>query len=206
MIGEISRKKQNRLNLPNRVIWFLTFSDSMGWGAYYAVVALIGIYLSRRFGVSAEQTVGIGLGIYLVSRSMSQIVIGSIADRLNTSKDELFFLGLGSILIGFPFLLYPSINTPEPYYILQIVIGIGAAMNLIGWRKLFASNLDPGQEGMDYGVYDSVYSLASAGISVLAGVVANINDDYFNLVVIVAGISIMLSAVWAIMIYKFKNH
>jgi MFS family permease len=194
------RQKQTRFTLPNRIIWFLTFSDGFSWGAYYALASLIGLFLAHRLDAQVEQVVGIGLGIFMLFRAISQLLIGAIADKLPTYADEIVFMILGGLLMGTPFLFYPFLTFAWQYYLLQVSIGIGMSMNLIGWRKLFAKNLDKGKEGLDYGVYDSVYSLIGAGLSVTAGFIANINDLAFGIVVLTAGGMIMLSGLWAMLI------
>ncbi len=191
-------RQRLQIFLPNRVIWYLTFSDGLSWGSYYAIMALIGLFLSSKLGENVEQIIGFGFGAYLLTRSFFQLIIASIADKIKGLRDEVILLMLGGVLMGTPFIVMPFITTATQYYLLLMIIGLGSAMNLVGWRKLFAKNLDKDKEGMDYGIYDSMYSLMSAFLSVTAGLVANLGEVWFNLVVVSAGLLIVMSGLWAV--------
>lgn len=107
--------------------------------------------------------------------------------------------------MGMPYFFFPSIQSPLGYYILQFIIGLGAAMNLVNWRKIFASNLQKGNEGVDYGVYDTIMSYSMIFFSVLAGLTANLGESYFDLVMISVGSLMILSGVWVSMIFTTKR-
>lgn len=197
--------KARHERVPNNIIWFLTFSDTLFWGAYYAVNPLISIYLANKLNQPVGQIVGIGLAVFLVSRAMTQLVAGSLADRWKSSNDEVYFLVLGSFLAGGPFFLFPHIDSAYFYYGLQILIGIGIAMNLIGWRKLFAENLDVGHAGLDYGVYDSFFSLGGAVIGLAVGFVANIGAQAFDIAMAIVGLMMIISSFWGAMVGLSKR-
>ena len=69
-------------------------------------------------------------------------------------------------------------------------------MNLIAWRKLFAENLRRGSSGLSYGIYGAVMGVATALLSLLGGFVANMGTEYFNLVIVVLGVWVMLGGAW----------
>lgn len=195
-------KIKNGIFLPNRVIWYLTLSDGFSWGSYYALASLIGVYLAGRFPESIEQVVGIGLAVLLISRAVSQLIIGILSDRLKGFRDEIWLLILGAGFMGVPFILFPFITSAVQYFLLQAVIGMGSSMNLVAWRKLFASNLDKGREGLDYGIYDSAFSVISAILSIIAGLLANTSYLWFSMVMILGGGLTMLSGIWAILVSR----
>lgn len=189
----------------NRVIWFLTLSDIFTWGLYFTVNSIVGIYLEQKLGGRAIEYIGIGMAIYYLAKGGLQIPIGILTDKIKRDKDDIVFLLLGNILMGLPFFFYPLLESPIPYFFLQFIMGAGAAMNLVNWRKLFAANLDKGKEGYDYAVYDSILSIATAGFSILAGYVASISQTYFDIVIIGIGALMLFSGVWVIAIYFVNN-
>lgn len=195
---------KNTLKL-NKVIAFLTLSDIFTWGLYLIISALVGIYLSEKLGTDAAAIIGIGVAIYYLTRGISQIPIGMYTDSISKDRDDIIFLTLGNLLMGIPFLFYPLIQTEYLYYFLQIILGFGASMNLVNWRKIFAKNLDKGKEGLEYGMYDTIMSFSMVVFSLTAGLVANISESYFDMVMITVGVLTMTSGFWAIAIFFVKN-
>lgn len=189
----------------NKVIWFLTFSDILTWGLYLPLSALVGIYLSNLLGFNTVEIVGIGVGLFYLVRSISQIPIGILVDKIKRDTDDILILIAGNLFLGVPFLLFPIINNSSTFYILQITMGLGASMNLVTWRKMFAKNLDKGKEGTSYAVYDTVFSASIALFSLIMGTVANINQAYFDFVMISVGLLIVLSTIFPLSIFVVKN-
>lgn len=189
----------------NRVIFFLTMSDIFTWGLYVVINSLVGIYLSHKFGANAIEIVGIGIAVYNVAKGGFQIPIGIIADKIKNDKDDIILLTVGNLLLGLPYIFYPHLTSTTMFYALQFVIGIGAAMNLVNWRKLFAQNLEMGNEGLTYGLYDTIMSLAMILFGVLAGTIANMGEKYFDFVMTVVGILMISSGFWVVGIFYVKN-
>lgn len=185
----------------NKVVILLTLADVFSWGPYFIISALAGIYLAGKLGENAIEFIGIGTAIYYLTRAITQIPIGSITDKIKKDKDDIFFLIAGIILMGIPYLLYPLISQPMHYYILQFVFGLGVSLNLSTWRKLFAMNIDSGREGRQYGFYETIISLATVIFSTIIGLVANLGDIYFDIVMICAGIFMMAGSIWVILIF-----
>ncbi|MDD2270474.1 MAG: MFS transporter [Candidatus Dojkabacteria bacterium] len=189
----------------NKVTLLLTLSDIFTWGSFVVISALSGIYLAGKLGQDTVEFVGIGTGIYFITRAVFQIPIGILTDRLNKDKDEIIILAIGSILAGTPYLFYPHITEPWHYFLLQFVFGFGISLNVVNWRKLFALNIREGMEGKEYAFYDSALSTSTAIISILLGIVANISDKYFDMVMTLSGIIMLLASMWILLIFKVKN-
>ncbi len=189
----------------NRVIWYLTLSDIFTWGLYMVITTIVGIYLETKLGGRAVEYIGVGTAVYLLSKGVSQIPVGLITDRIKRDKDDILFLLLGNLLMGVPFFFYPLLASPYLYFFLQFIAGLGAAMNLVNWRKLFAKNLDKGREGYNYAVYDTILSIAGACFSIAAGFIASVSQIYFDLVIVSIGGLMLFSGIWVILIYFVEN-
>jgi MFS family permease len=189
----------------NKVTLLLTLSDVFTWGSFVVVSALSGIYLADKLGTNTVGFVGIGTAIYFITRAIFQIPIGIFTDKIKKDKDEIIILAIGSILAGIPYLFYPIINSPWQYFVLQFVFGFGISLNVVNWRKLFALNVREGMEGKEYAFYDAVLSTSTAIISIVLGIVANIGGEYFDLVMTIAGITMILASIWILMIRSVKT-
>jgi MFS family permease len=196
---------KNLLVKLNKVTLLLTLSDVFTWGSFVVVSALSGIYLADKLGTNTVGFVGIGTAIYFITRAIFQIPIGIFTDKIKKDKDEIIILAIGSILAGIPYLFYPIINSPWQYFVLQFVFGFGISLNVVNWRKLFALNVREGMEGKEYAFYDAVLSTSTAIISIVLGIVANIGGEYFDLVMTIAGITMILASIWILMIRSVKT-
>ncbi len=189
----------------NKVILLLTLSDTLTWGPFIIIANLSGLYLSTKLGADTVSFVGIGTGVYFLTRAAFQMPIGLLTDKIDNDKDEIILLLLGIILMGIPFLFYPLITEPFQYFVLQFIFGLGVSFNLPNWRKLFAINLDKGKEGFLYGFYETVISVSTALFSALIGFVANLGDIYFDIVMRTVGIIMIISSICVLFILKIKE-
>ncbi len=189
----------------NKVVIFLTFSDVFAWGSYTILSALTGLYLANKLGQNTIEFVGIGTAIYFLTRASAQIPLGQLTDKYKNDKDEILILFVGIILMGIPFVFYPYISSQYHYFFLQFIFGLGVALNVTNWRKLFALNVDGGREGRQYAMYETIISAFTAVFSVIGGVIANMGTQYFDMVMSFAGIMIMLGSIWIILIYRYEK-
>lgn len=186
----------------NRVVLLLTLADIFTWGPLFIISALSGIYLADKLGRNTIEFVGIGTGISYITRAVFQIPVGTLTDRIKKDKDEIIILAIGAVLMGLPFLFYPLITDTWHYFVLQFVFGIGISLDVVNWRKLFAVNVTKGIEGKEYAIYDTALSTSTAILSVILGIIANLGDQYFDIVMITAGIIMILASVWILSISK----
>lgn len=195
----------NTLKRLNKVVIYLTLSDVFTWGSFMIISALTGLYLAQKLGHNAIQYVGIGTAIYFLTRAISQIPLGRITDKYKNDKDEILILFVGILLMGIPYIFYPHISSPYHYYLLQFIFGLGVALNVTNWRKLFALNVDGGREGRQYAFYETIVSACTAIISIVGGIIANLGTVYFDMVISFAGIVIMLGSIWIVFIYRYEK-
>jgi MFS family permease len=179
----------------NKTIIVLTISDVLVWGTYMIAYPLQGIFMTYRYGDKSIQYISIGLSIYFVLRALLQVPIGILVDKTKDDIDEVWSLGLGSFLIGLNFLIFPFTSTPVEYYLLMGMAGVGASFNLIGWRKLFAKNLDKDKEGREYALYETVMSLCTAVFSFIGGGTSSISHEIFRAFFFAVGLVTMIGGI-----------
>lgn len=191
--------------LFSRTFWLLTFSDIFTWGFYLIISALSGIYLQDKLGEDIVKIVGIGGAIYYITRGLLQIPVSRILDRIKNDEDEIIILSIGCMLMGLPFLFYPMITSAGQYYLLQLIFGVGVAMDLNPWRKLFATNLNTGKEAREYATYDMANSIFIAIAVLTVGEIANINQFYFDMMMMTLGLLVMMGGVFSALIFTDRE-
>lgn len=202
----MSKFRSYRLPKINKVIIYLTTSDISNWALMVVISGFIGLYLATKLDEDVIKVVGVGTGILSLAKGIVQIPTGYVIDKIKSTRDDILMLLIGDILMGFPFLLYPLITDEYQFYILQFVVGIGAGINLVCWRKLFAKNLDKGKEGMEYGMYETIMSFSVGLFSLIVGFIANISEAYFDIVITVIGLIMLSSGLWAILLLKLEKN
>ncbi len=79
--------------------------------------------------------------------------------------------------MGFPFLFfYSQISSPIHYFVLQFVFGLGTALDMTTWRKLFALNIQEGKEGREYARYETVMSALTGSLGIIGGTIASLGE------------------------------
>jgi MFS family permease len=189
----------------NRVLTLLTLSDIFTWGFYIMANSLAGIYLAKKIDGRPETYVGLGLAISLFTQALTQVPLGILTDRFKKDVDEIAFLAFGNVLMGISYFSYPLITAPSIYFFLQLIFGLGASLNLVSWRKLFAQNLSQNKEGLAYATYGSIMSLFAALFSIIAGLIAGLSIQSFDLVMRGTGTLMMLSSLFVLSISLIKE-
>lgn len=200
-----SFKKKTISPKVNNVIVLLTLSDVFTWGLMIVINAIVGIYLAGKLDFDAVRAVGTGTAIYSFVVGLTQVPIGTLIDKIKKDTDDILALFVGNILMGLPFLFFPLIQTEYVYYVLMLAVGLGSSINVVSWRKLFATNIDKNKEGLEYGLYESTLSLSAGIFSLIAGIIANISAEYFDAVIVAIGLIMMSSGFWALLLFKIKN-
>lgn len=199
------KKLRMRIKGFNRVVLLLTLADVFTWGPLFIVSALSSIYLADKLGQDTIGFVGIGTGISYLTRAVFQIPTGILTDNLKKDRDEIIVLAIGAVLVGLPFVFYPLISEPWHYFFLQFVFGMGISLDVVNWRKLFAINVTKGIEGKEYAIYDTVLSTSTAILAVILGIIANIGDQYFDIVMLTAGLLMISASIWILLIFKVEG-
>jgi MFS family permease len=192
------------LKIFNRTIGILTLSDVFVWGIYMVAYPLQGIYMTYKYGYDSIQYLAVGLSIYYFMRAILQVPIGILLDRVKSDNDEIWSLGIGSLFIGLNFVLFPFTQNPIQYYLVMGLAGIGASFNLLGWRKLFAKNLDKNKEGQSYAAYEAVMSFCTGIFSLVSGKLSSINYQIFTDFFIVVGVITIVGGLTVVM-FLFKT-
>ena len=69
----------------------------------------------------------------------------------------------------------------------------------------FALNTDGGREGRQYATYETIMSACTGVLSIVGGIIANMGDRYFDLVISFAGFFIILASLWILLIYLYEE-
>ncbi len=144
------------------------------------------------------ETVGIAMTIYLVARSLGQMPIGLLVDRIKGERDDMLILiasSFGFVLVS---LSYIFIDTVAGLYIVQLFFGLLSAASYPTWYAVFTRSIDKGREGFEWSAYQTIADLGAAITATLGSVLAA--QFSFNVVFVVMAVMSAIGGlllVWA---------
>lgn len=174
----------------NPVIRFLIISDTIIIGSAGLLGPIFALFVEDFIIGGNAAIAGIAAGVYLFSRSILQIPIAYLLDKIRGEKDDFWFLFTFSFFISFVPLLYLVINTPLQLFAVQFILGFFTAFTYPAFMAIFTRHIDKGKEGTEWGVYFTLTDITSATLAVIGGQVA-VTAGFPILITIVVSMSLI---------------
>lgn len=157
----------------NPIVRFFTISDALLTAALGLFGPIFAVYLSGNLNVESPlEIIGIGTSIYLFTRSVGQIPLAYMIDKIKGERDDFYLLLIGNTVFIIVPLLYMLISTPWHLFVIQFVYGLGAALTYPTWSAVFTRHIDEGKEGIAWGIYQTMSDMAGAIAAPIGGFVA----------------------------------
>ena len=96
----------------NPVVRFLILSDTIIMGSAGLLGPIFAFFISDFIQGGNEAVAGLAAGIYLFTKSVLQIPIAHLIDRIRGERDDFWIMFIFTLCIGLIPLLYLFINTP----------------------------------------------------------------------------------------------
>lgn len=176
----------------NFVIRMLIASDFVVWSSVNLVSPIFALFIADHVSGGSIEAVGIAMMVYLIAKSVAEIPIGIIIDRLKSEKYDLYVAICGTIIIGATYFLYAHVTQLWQLYSLQIMLGVGTAGAFPGWYAIFSRHIDEYKHGLAWSLHDVVIG---AGGAVAAGVGAVLVERFgFGAVFTAVGLLVVAGA------------
>jgi len=156
----------------NPVVRFLIVSDVVLVGAAGLLGPIFALFVEDFIVGGNVAVAGIAAGLYLFSRSILQIPIAHLMDRVRGEKDDFWYLLTFSVLMAVIPLLYLVIHTPLQLYIVQLVLGFFTAFTYPAFMAIFTRHIDKNKEGTEWGIYFTLTDVTSAILAIVGGYLA----------------------------------
>jgi len=174
----------------NPVIRFLIVSDTVLIGAAGLLGPIFALFIEDFVVGGDEAVAGMAAGIYLFSRSILQIPIAHIIDKIRGEKDDFWLMFIFTLLIAIIPLLYLAVKTPGQLYLVQFILGFFTAFTFPAYMAIFTRHIDKNKEGTEWGLYFTLTDVAGATFAMIGGYVA-ISVGFPTLIMAVVGLSIL---------------
>ena len=182
------------------VIRVLTISDIFILSGFGLIGPIFSIFLDDKIEGGNLKVVGIASMIYLLTKSLSQLPVAQIIDRLKGENDDFWLMVFGSIVTSLVPLLYIVARLPIHIYIIQFIYGLSQALTFPSWMAIFTRHIDSDKEGIEWGAYFTLTDLFGAGAAAIGGVIAY----HLGFTPLFIGVSVMsfFGSGWLLMIKK----
>ncbi len=187
-----SRKLKNYFLLDiNPVVRFLILSDTVLKGAAGLLAPIFALFIED-FIITDNTAVvaGIAMGAFLLTKSIMQIPIAELIDRIRGEKDDFWIMFVSSMVIALIPLTYLFAHTPLQLYIIQLILGICTAFTFPTYMAIFTRHIDKSKEGTEWGVYFTTTDLSSALLAIIGGYVAS-SQGFPALIIVITLASIV---------------
>jgi len=174
----------------NPVIRFLIISDTVIMGAAGLLGPIFALFIDDYIVGGNEMVAGIAAGIYLLTKSIMQIPIAYVIDKIKGERDDFWLMLIFSIMIALIPLSYLIISTPLELYIVQFFLGLFTAFTFPTYMAIFTRHIDKRKEGTEWGVYFTLVDLTSAAMAALGGYIAS-NFGFRSLIIAVSTFSVL---------------
>lgn len=182
------------------VIKFLIISDVMVVGAAGMLAPLFALFVEGFIQDGNALVISISMGIYLVARSLLQIPIATIIDKIKGETDDYYLMVIFSMVSALLVLLYLLINQPWQLYLVQLALGITTAITYPSYMAIFTRHIDKTKEGTEWGIYYTLTDLGSAILAIIGGYIAT----FYGLKFLIVTVS-LLSTFGSLLLLPIKS-
>ncbi|MBU0531554.1 MFS transporter [Patescibacteria group bacterium] len=150
----------------------LILSDVLVICAFGLVSPIFAVYVTEQIEDGGVEVIGIAATIFLLVRSLGQLPIAGLIDKIKGELDDYWLLVIGSILTSFVPLLYILATTPTHLYLIGVIYGILAAFTLPTWYAIFTRHVDHNREGIEWSLYTTLTDVSAAAAAAIGGYIA----------------------------------
>lgn len=154
------------------VIRWMIISDLIVVGSYGLLGPIFAVFITDYIEGANIQVAGIAMTIFLITKSIAQIPLATVIDKIKGEKDDFWVVFIGSIIMSLIPLAYIFIHTVPQLYLVQAIYGAVTAATFPAYMAIFHRHLDKGKEGTELGVYYTLTDIGSAVTGAIGGSLA----------------------------------
>ncbi|PIR76240.1 MAG: hypothetical protein COU32_03145 [Candidatus Magasanikbacteria bacterium CG10_big_fil_rev_8_21_14_0_10_42_10] len=185
----------------NPVVRFLILSDTIVMGSLGLLGPIFALFITDFITGGNEAVAGLAAGIYLFTKSVLQIPIAHMIDKIRGEKDDFWLMFIFTLLMSFVPLLYLIIHTPIQLYMVQFLLGFFTAFTFPTYMAIFTRHIDKEKEGTEWGVYFTLTDLTGAALAALGGFIA----AYSGFPILIVSV-VVVSVIGALLLWPIKPY
>lgn len=184
----------------NKIVKTLVETDLFFVSSFGLIAPIFAIFITKQIQGGDVKVVGFAAGIYWILKSILQIPIGRLLDKIGGEKDDLYFLVAGYFITALVPFGYIFSHLPWHIYILEAIHSIGMALAIPAWAAMFTRHIDKGQEALEWGMESTGLSIGSGITGIVGGIL--VSKIGFSFVFMLVGVFAIIGALLPLLIYK----
>lgn len=155
----------------NRVIKVLIFSDILITGGFGLISPIFSIFIINSIYGATLEVIGVATAIYLITRSLTQLVVSEIIEKIKGEKDDFYLEFIGTIMSSLIYLFFPLIITVPQLYMAEVILGISAAMTYPTWVAIFSKHSDKKDGSKEWSIHNTLIDIILALAAIIGAIV-----------------------------------
>ena len=186
----------------NRIVAFLILSNFFIESSFGFIAPVFSVFIIEDIPGGTLAVAGFAASVYWIAKSVIQIFIARILDRIPGERDDLIALVIGHLIMGGAAFLYLLVQTPLHIYGVQFILAIGGALAIPSWYAMFSRHIDKLKEAFEWSLNSSItFGLGVGVASAIGGLIADAFG--FQAIFILAGTVGVVSAIILIPVYRY---
>jgi peptide deformylase len=169
-----------------KILVAYNFFIVFGFGLLTPIFA---VFITKQIIGATVAVAGIAEAIYLGTKGIGQIFVADYLDIEQEDKRNWRWALIGSLIFGLSTPLYIFCHRPIHLYLVELVMGIAAALEYPAFYSLFLRHLDRRRKAFQLSLHNTIIELGTAVAAAIGGVLASY-FGFFNLFFVVMGCSL----------------
>ena len=181
----------------DKIIKLLILSDIfliMGFGL---IDPFLAVFIKDNITNGSLLAAGFATTLFLITKSIVQLPFSKYVD---SHKDKIKYLVIGTIIISLTPFIYILSNKIEYIYIAHVIRGIGSGLAVPTWLSLFTTHIDKGKESYEWSIYATLVSLGIALSGLVGATLASFLGFRFTFFMVA-----ILSLIGASILFKLET-
>ncbi len=186
---EVFNFRRFKINPVIRAFIIADLALLSGWGLVDPIFA---VFVKDRIEGATVVTIGIAAAIYWIVKSLLQIPVATMLDRIRGERDDYMILILGLALSGVSGFGFVLVDQIWQLYLVRVIQALAFALYIPAWYSIFSRHLDKDHRSFEFSLDSTVTGLMAG----MAGLLSGFLVQWFGFVIvfILAAIASLASA------------
>jgi MFS family permease len=156
----------------NKIIRTVSVSDIMVFASLSMLGPILPVFVTSELPNGSLPAAGIAIGLQWVTRGLCELPVAYFLDKHKGEYDDFISLIAGSLMVSLVPILFLFAKSIYHVYFIQIIFGLGYALNHPAWAAIMSRHVDSGHVAWEWGLYGVCYSLGIGLAGMASGYLA----------------------------------
>lgn len=178
----------------NRVIRSFIISDLVLFSGWGLISPVFPIFIKDQIAGATITTIGTAVAIYWIVRSLTEVPLATLLDKIRGEKDDFYTLVGGLVLSSVTAFLYVFVKDVTQLYIVEAFHALAFSFYAPSWAGIFSRHLDKEKMAISWSLDHTFLGVAS-GITGYLGSLAVQRFGYSFIFIAAAALSLIAAII-----------